>query len=167
MNVGLARLVVILALVVGGVVVLATGFSGGAASLAGSGGVSGSPSASASTHPPATPTPSPQTTGVKIAVFNGTSTTGIAAQAQQTLEKAGYVSAQPPADSPIKPITKTIVYYRGGASTAQSRSNAVYLADKYFPGAKVSELASSFNSLAKGAELAIVLGSDYAKSVGG
>jgi hypothetical protein len=103
---------------------------------------------------------------VKIAVFNGTLVAALAAQAQQTLERDGYVPAQLPADSPIRPIAKTVVYYRGGAAGAQNQANAQYVADTYFPRANVSQLSAQFTSLAKAADLVIVLGTDYAQRVG-
>jgi hypothetical protein len=170
-NVGVARILVIAALIVGGILLLASGFPG-AGSLIETGGSGTSPSPSQSTsptptrHPSHSPTPSPQTTGVKIAVFNGTSAVGLAAQAQDTLEKDGYVPAQDPADSPTKPLAQTVIYYRGGVSGPQNRSNAQYVADQYFPGASVKELGSDFTSLAGEADLVIALGNDYAQRVG-
>jgi hypothetical protein len=170
-NVGLARILVIAALIVGGILLLASGFPGAGGILETGG--SGTSSTPHQTTPPTptrrpsrSPTPAAQTTGVKIAVFNGTSAVGLAAQAQNTLEKDGYVPAQLPADSPISPLTQTVVYYRGGTDGTQNRANAQYVADTYFPGASVKELGSDFTSLAEGADLVIALGNDYAQRVG-
>src|SRR5438552_12912945 len=139
-NIGLARILVIAALIVGGILLLASGFPGaGAIFETGGSGRSPTPhqttSPSPTTRPSRSPTPAAQTTGVKIAVFNGTSAVGLAAQAQNTLEKDGYVPAQLPADSPISPLSQTVVYYRGGASGPQNRANAQYVVEHYFTGA--------------------------------
>jgi hypothetical protein len=161
---GTARIAVIVALIAGGVAVLAFGFSskGTAFPKAAGSSPSHSPTPPAHHSHSPTPTPSPQTTGVPIAVFNATATQGLGGQAQSTLQKAGYVPVQPAKNSPIRPISKTVVYYRGGAKAAQNKSNAEYMASKYFPGASVSELGPEVANLAKGAELVIVLGNDYA-----
>jgi LytR cell envelope-related transcriptional attenuator len=172
-NIGTARIIIVLALVVGGVAVLANGF-GGAATVAapGGGGVpstgSVSPSASSSPTKPPKETPSPQVQGVLIAVFNGTNETGLAGQVQQTLEADGYVAAQDPADAPSKPVAKTIVYFRGGANAAQNRSDANHIADTYFGGARVALLGSDQTSavtIDKSAQVVIIVGVDYADLV--
>jgi hypothetical protein len=160
---GTARIAVIVALIAGGVAVLAYGFSStGTAFPKAASSPSHSPSPSAHHSHSPTPTPSPQTTGVPIAVFNATATQGLGGQAQTKLHNAGYVPVQPAQNSPITPISKTVVYYKGGANAAQNRSNAEYMASKYFPGASVSELGPEVAHLAKGADLVVVLGNDYA-----
>ncbi|MDP9329442.1 MAG: LytR C-terminal domain-containing protein [Actinomycetota bacterium] len=171
MNVGFARILVIASLIVGGILLLASGFPGaGGVFETGDSGTSPTPqqttSPSPTRHPSRSPTPAPQQTGVKIAVFNGTSAVGLAAQAQNTLEQDGYVPAQDPADSPITPLSQTVIYYRGGTSGPQNRANAQYVVDTYFPGASVKELGSDFTSLAEGADLVIALGNDYAQRAG-
>ncbi|MGZ6545317.1 MAG: LytR C-terminal domain-containing protein, partial [Actinomycetota bacterium] len=119
MNLGTARIVVVVALVVGGIAVLANGFGSGTI-LAGPPGGSSSPTVGSSGSPSSRPSkppkqlPSPQIHGVAIAVFNGTNTVGLAGQVEQTLEADGYVKAQDPADAPSKPVAKTVVYFRGG-----------------------------------------------------
>ena len=125
---------------------LANGFASGAVvtpPTGGGGSETTSPSETSPTNSPTQPpkeTPSPQIEGVLIAVFNGTNETGLAAEVQQILEADGYVAAQDPADADPKPVPKTIVYFRGGADAAQNRSNARYIADTYFEGARVSLL---------------------------
>jgi len=162
-NLGIGRIAVVVALVVGGVAVLAAGFEAPASTPAAPGPHSSpSPSARPSSRP--TPTPAPRKTGVKIAVFNGTSSTGIAAQVQQMLQADGYVPAQPATNSPVTPINRTVVYYRNDAAAAQNHADAQFIATKYFKGAKVAQLGDSFTDLAKGASVAIVLGQDYAAS---
>ena len=162
-NLGTARIVIILALVAGGIAVLANGFASGTVVTPPTGGgasESPSPSASSPTDSPTPPpkeTPSPQIEGVLIAVFNGTNETGLAAEVQQILEADGYVAAQDPADADPKPVPKTIVYFRGGADAAQNRSNARYIADTYFEGAKVSLLDQ---------ELALNIADDFTRDRG-
>ena len=168
MNLGTARIVIVLALAVGGIAVLANGFESGAVVTppTGAGGSdTASPSgASASSSPSQPPkeTPSPQIEGVQIAVFNGTNETGLAAQVQQVLEADGYVAAQDPADADTKPVPKTIIYFRGGADAAQNRSNARYIADKYFDGARVALLDPELAvDIADEAQTIIIVGVDY------
>ena len=171
-NIGTARIVIVLALVVGGIAILANGYGGGTASAPPVGGGSSSPTGSTSptnstspTKPPKE-TPSPQVAGVLIAVFNGTNETGLAGQVQQTLEADGYVAAQDPADAPSKPVEKTIVYFRGGANASQNHSDANYIADTYFGGAKVALLgADQAATIAKSAQVVIIVGVDYADLV--
>lgn len=171
MNIGTARIVIVLALVVGGIAVLANGFGGAAAvTPPGEGGPSSTSSSSPSGSPTQTTapheTPSPQVQGVLIAVFNGTNETGLAGQVQQTLTADGYVAAQDPADAPSKPVDKTIVYFRGGANASQNRSDAKYVADTYFGGAHVALLgADQASSIDKSAQVVIIVGVDYADLV--
>ena len=168
MNLGTARIVIILALAVGGIAVLANGFASGGVVTPPSGGGGSettSPSESSPTESPTQPpkeTPSPQIEGVLIAVFNGTNETGLAAQVQQLLEADGYVAAQDPADADPKPVPKTIVYFRGGANAAQNRSNARYIATTYFDNAKVSLLDQELAvDIAADAQAVIIVGVDY------
>jgi hypothetical protein len=166
-NLGTARIVIILALAAGGIAVLANGFGSAAvvAPPAGAGGTetaSPTPSPSSSPSQPPKETPSPQIEGVQIAVFNGTNETGLAAQVQQVLEADGYVAAQDPADADTKPVPKTIVYFRGGADAAQNRSNARYIADSYFDGARVALLDPELAvDIADSAQAIIIVGVDY------
>lgn len=171
-NMGTARIAIVLALVVGGIAVLANGFGGGLVAsppAGGSGSTGGSASGGSS---PASPsrspreTPSPQVKGVGIAVFNGTIETGLAGQVQQLLEGDGYVAAQDAADAPNKPVAKTIVYFRGGVDAAQNRSNAKLVATEYFDGARVVLLGSDqAGSIARDAQVVIIVGVDYANAV--
>lgn len=166
-NLGTARIVIILALAVGGIAVLANGFATGAVvtpPTGGGGSDTTSPSSSASSSPTQPPkeTPSPQIEGVQIAVFNGTNETGLAAQVQQVLDADGYVAAQDPADTDTKPVPKTIVYFRGGADASQNRSNARYIADTYFDGAQVAILDPELAvDIADNAQAIIIVGVDY------
>jgi hypothetical protein len=181
-SLGTWRIVIIVALVVTGVAVLANGFNDEAASgvvPTSSGSVSGTPTATNEPSEPASPsqaetpteTPPPQKKAdVPIAVFNGTDVTGLAGAAWETLTGAGYASAQQPTNAPAQGAETTIVYYRGGESAAQNKSDATYIAKKYFDfdqgPAKVEELRSVFDDvLAPTAQVAIVVGQDYADSI--
>ena len=165
MSPGIGRIAVVVALVVGGIAVLTGGFNSSAPAPAGSGShPTSSPSASPASP---SPTPSPRKNGVAIAVYNGTSSAGIAAQVQQTLQHDGYVPAQQPTNSPVTPINHTTIYYRSDANAAQNRSDAQYIAHRYFKDARVEKLGDSFPGLAKDASVAIVLGQDYVAAGGG
>jgi hypothetical protein len=173
-NLGTARIVIIAALFVGGIAVLANGFGDSATVDGPGGGGVGASSTSPSVASPATSpseppkeTPSPQFEGVLIAVLNGTFEIGLAGQVQQTLEADGYVAAQDPDDAQSKPVAKTVVYFRGGADAAQNRSDAHYLADTYLDGARVALLGSDQGSIAKSAQLVIIVGLDYANANSG
>jgi LytR cell envelope-related transcriptional attenuator len=174
-NFGSARILVIVALIVAGVGILASGFGHGVTSVGATGANITSPSPSASTQPTGSTSPSPATLpspqpvkDVKIAVFNGTSSAGLAAQAQQTLTTAGYVAGQDPANSPVQGgAPKTVIYYRGGATADQNKADAQNIADKYFNGAKVQLLGGSFpGTIADTITVTIVLGQDYASAHG-
>jgi LytR cell envelope-related transcriptional attenuator len=166
-NLGTSRIVIILALTAIGIAVLANGFASSGVVAGGTDGStpsqSGSPSQSAGQSPGTSPsqTPAPNTDGVKIAVFNGTDETGLAAGTQMTLEDAGYVAAQEPTDAPSKGVKLTIVYYRGGPNAAQHESDATHLAQTYLGDAKVKRLSDTFAGLVPAAtEIVIVLGQD-------
>jgi hypothetical protein len=159
---GSGRIVVMVALVAGGIILLSTGFSRPPRVATAS--RPRSPSSPTGTHTStSTATPTPHTTGVAIAVFNATSVANLATRGQRALVGAGYVPAQQAQNSPIKSAV-TVIYYRPGPKVAQNRSDAQYIADKYFPGASVSELGSAFIHLAKGADVVVVLGDDYART---
>ena len=172
-NLGIGRIVVIVALVVAGIALLANGFSTNVSQTA------ASPTVSPHHHHTASPTPtgsteippnlpSPQAPAdVTFAVFNGTSAAGLAAQADQTLTNAGYVSGQAPANSPVPGVSKTTIYYRGGTDSAQNQADAQQIADTLFKGAKVALLGPDFStSVGKSVQVVVVLGQDYAASTG-
>ena len=176
MNFGSGRILVIVALIVAGVAILAGGFGHGVSSVGAAGGGVTSQSPSPSTHPsttssPSTSTlPSPQAAkDVKIAIFNGTSSVGLAAQAQTTLTNDQYVAGQDPLNSPVQGVApKTVVYYKGGDSADQNKADAQLIADTYFSGAKVQLLGGAFQSaIAADITVTIVLGQDYADAHGG
>ena len=109
MNPGIARLAIVIALVIGGVAVLANGFDDE--------GVAATPEPSPSQSPTGTPspTPSPQASivpnqkGVLVQVLNGTSRAGYAADFQEMLVDVGeYLPAGDAGDAPDKPIVDSI-----------------------------------------------------------
>jgi hypothetical protein len=174
-NLGTGRIVVIVALLVVGAAVLANGFADGSSGLQPGGGPSGSAVATetptgtttGTSSPTAAQTPAPQDPSeVLIQVFNGTTVTGLGGTAQMFLEGKGYTANGDAQDAPSKPVPKTIVYYRGGASAAQNESNATHMAKKYFKGAKVQELDPEFDTLVgKRTQVVVVVGDDYAATI--
>jgi hypothetical protein len=173
-NLGTARIVIILALAAGGIAILANGFSSGTVvtpAAGGGGSVSAgseSPSPSSSPSKPPKETPSPQIEGVQVAVLNGTNEVGLAGEVQQLLVDDGYLPAQDAADADAKPVPKTVVYFRGGADAAQNRSDARYVADTYLDGARVGLLdPDQAANIADGAQVVIIIGVDYAGTGGG
>jgi hypothetical protein len=176
-NIGTARIVIIVALVVAGVAVLWNGFGdagtaalpdgGGSIAPTGPTGPTGPTSPSTTGSPSPRVTPSPRVDGVLVQVFNGTNETGLAAEVQQTLESDGYTAPADPGNVPSPPVAETIVYFRGGADRAQNRSDATYLAETYFPGAKVKVLSEDVGDVAESVNVVVILGVDYLESLQG
>jgi hypothetical protein len=173
-NLGTARIVIIVALAAGGIAILANGFaSGTVVTPPGSGGGtvsagSESPSPPSSPSTPPKETPSPKVEGVQIAVLNGTNEVGLAGEVQQLLVDDGYLPAQDADDAEAKPVPKTVIYFRGGAGAAQNHSDARYMADKYFDGARVALLdPGQITNVTDSAQVVIIIGVDYAGANGG
>lgn len=173
MNLGVGRLVIILALVASGVVVLSRGFdSAGPGAVQPSPGTSGSPNPSSSVSPSAsvTPasTPEPNTTGVTFMALNGTSVTGAGAAVQNLLQDDGYAPVLDAADSPVTNVPTTIVYFRAGAQGDQNEADAQYINAHYFNGqAEVLKLdLSVFGDVApRSASIVVVVGDDIASDL--
>lgn len=167
MNLGTARIFIILALVATGVAVLSNAFGAGTAGLipVDNGGSSSVPSAS-STPSPATshspkPLPSPDTTGVLISVFNGIDAPNCAGTVSSLLVADGYRDADAPADATTKPNAKTTIYYRMDPQHL-NQADAQYIADKYFNGARVAKLSATFpGSVSNTAQVVVLIGNDY------
>jgi len=167
-NLGTARIIIILALVVAGVAVLSNAFGPGTAALApqASGGPAGaSPSGSTSPSVPAShtpkPLPSPETTGVQVSVFSGIAAAGCAGKVYGMLIADGYVGADPASDATQKPIAKTVVYYRPDPRHLD-QSDANYISKTYFNGARVAKLPATFPGVVSSQAQAVVLiGTDY------
>jgi LytR cell envelope-related transcriptional attenuator len=171
-NLGTARIVVIVALVVAGAVVLANGFpdNGEAVTSAPSSSVSptSSPSTSPSPTEQPTETPSPQAPkDVSFMALNGTETTGAGAAAQELMTQDGYVAVpESPDDAPSKGVETTTVYYRGGQDAEQNKSDATSIADAYFQGADIKKLDTSLQDVVPDtANIVVVIGQDYADSL--
>lgn len=164
MNPGVARLAIVIALVIGGVALLANGFADGE-SAAAPPGVSPSPSPSESPSPSRSPEPSlvPNQEGVLVQVLNGTSQAGYAGDFQILLEEEGYLRAGEPADAPDKPVLDSIVYFRRDDHRAQNRADAQLLSETYLGGVPVKPMPASLESdVAESADVVVVLGEDQA-----
>jgi hypothetical protein len=115
----------------------------------------------------ATPEETGTLDGVRIQVFNGTSTTGLAAEVQDTLDKAGDpVLAGEPGNA-NENQSETTVYYRDKSD----RANAEYIAKRYFDGAPVEPMSrippvnvgGVTTEVSKEVEVAIVVGENYSR----
>jgi hypothetical protein len=165
-NPGVARLAIVVALVVGGIAVLANGFSEGTV------GPSPSPGPQTSRSPSPSPQPSPddevvpREEGVLVQVLNGTNAPGFAATFQTTLqEEGGYLPAGEAADAPEKPILDTIVYFRKDQDAAQNEADAGLLSDTYLGGVAVEPLPADLREVVDpAADVIVVLGEDQAGS---
>lgn len=163
----------IVALIVGGLAVLANGFTDSGSAAAPS--LSPSPTSgghSSSTSPPPTeppsstsPTPAPETKGVLFMAMNGTNVTGAGAAAQTVLTDAGYTATKNAIDAPTGGIAKTIVYYRDDQDSAQNQSNANYVAEKFFKKASVKPLDPNLAGVPASATIVVVVGDDYAQQL--
>lgn len=157
------RFIIIVALVVGGVVLIDQAFpkaATGGQTVPGGGGPVLSPTPSPTTTPTKTPAPpqEPDLVGVNVAVFNGTSVSGLAGSTAEDLQKKyGMVPIQV-TDAP-SPVSVTTIYYRN----PNSEDEATYLATKYFKSIdpKIARLEPG-TDVDKDVEIAIYLGNDYA-----
>ncbi len=168
MNPGIARLAIVLALVIGGVAVLANGFSDDAAVAEPPDGSTTSPTPSQSPTPSRSPQASitPNQEGVLVQVLNGTSQPGYAADFQQMLvDVGGYLEAGEPGDAPDKPIIDSIVYFRDDKNSDQNRADAQLLSDEYLGTVPVeplpADLANS-DAVDPATDVLVVLGEDQA-----
>ena len=164
------RFVIVVALVVGGIVVIDQAFRPVASSDDGSapplddGGPtvseSPSPEPTGPTGPTDTAPPTP-TAGTRIAVFNGAGVTGLAGATQEKLEnKYGYVAAQDPTDAPA-PLPTTTIYYRAPRDQAEGEALAATFF-KRLDGVEVVQLEPGIADIDRSVQLAIFLGNDYA-----
>lgn len=158
------RFAIIVALVVGGIVVINQAFpasqGGGTAPIDDGPAVTTTPTPTISpTEPPEESTPSPVVVGVRIAVFNGAGVTGLAGDVTGRLtEEYGYVAIEP-ADAP-SPVAVTTIYYRRN----RDRIEAEFLANDFFrrlDEVRVTKLEAGAD-IDPDVQLAIYLGNDYA-----
>jgi hypothetical protein len=170
------RFAIIVALVIGGIVVIDQAFStsssgdgggdGGGATVPLTGGTIGGTGTDTTgpTGETATdgtrPEPSPTVVGVRIAVFNGAGVSGLAGDTQARLEELGYIATQDPADAPT-PYPVTTIYY----NAPKDRVEADYLANSFFKkldGVEVVRLEPDTADIDPSTQVAIFLGNDYA-----
>jgi hypothetical protein len=162
------RFAIIVALAVGGVLLINQAFpgaQGGGSTAVPDGGpvVSESPSPSPSETTQPDPVPSPTITGTRIAVFNGAGVSGLAGDTQTALlEQYGYVAGQEPDDAPAM-VDVTTIFYRAAADKVE----AEFLANDFFgelDDVRVAKLDRS-SSVDSSVQVAIFLGTDYADLV--
>jgi hypothetical protein len=168
-NPGVTRLVIVLALVGGGIVVLTQGFDAETAAAP-----STAPGTTQSPSPSPSKTPEPdegevvgQKDGVLVQVLNGTFSPGLAGDFQLTLEEEGYLRGGEPADAPEKPIVDTVVYFRPDDSAAQNEADAKLLAKDYLEDAPVERLPAAYRDdtvTNPAADVIVVLGEDMASA---
>jgi hypothetical protein len=99
--------------------------------------------------------------GVAVAIYNATTTDGLAGACGEDLKKEGYVIVK---EDNFPQAVSTTIYYRDGA---QGKADAQLLAQTSIPEAKgnIKKLPSGLPSdtpIPADAELVIVLGNDYA-----
>jgi len=162
------RAAIVIALVVGGIVLIDRAFPSSEGALGG---------AVSTTTPPATPTSPaptggqagggeqperPKLAGLNVAVRNGTGVTGLAGDTAQKLEARFGVNAIQIDDAPTS-VAVTTIYYRREVN----QDEAQLLADRFFKGLQVEVLPLEAGSgVDKDVQIAIYLGSDYAAAQG-
>jgi hypothetical protein len=173
------RFAIIVALVVGGIVVIDQAFpalgdggdgggGGGGATTPLTGGTLGGTGGTDTTGPTGATTatggtgaePSPTVIGVRIAVFNGAGVSGLAGETQAQLEELGYIATQDPADAPTSYPVTTLYY-----TTPKDKVEANYLASSFFKkldGVEVVRLEPDTADIDPSTQVAIFLGNDYA-----
>jgi hypothetical protein len=174
------RFAIIVALVIGGIVVIDQAFpalssgdgdggggggttapiTGGTVGGTGDTGATGATGATA-TGATGADTEPPTTEGVRVAVFNGTDESGLAGETQLRLEERyGYIATQDPADAPAAYPVTTIYY-----NAPKDKVQAEYLAGDFFKkldGVEVVRLDPGTGDIDPSTQLAIFLGNDYA-----
>lgn len=170
------RFAIIVALVIGGIVVIDQAFpalssgdgggGGGGATVPLTGGTIGGTGTETTGPTGGTATdgrgaePSPTVVGVRIAVFNGAGVSGLAGDTQARLEEIGYIATQDPADAPT-PYPVTTIYY----NAPKDKVEADYLASSFFKkldGVEVVRLDPDTADIDPSTQVAIFLGNDYA-----
>jgi LytR cell envelope-related transcriptional attenuator len=167
-NLGIARLAIVLALVVGGVAVLANGFTDQDEAAAEPPADSPSPTPSPSPSPSKAPqqTVVPNQEGVLVQVLNGTAVPGLAADFQVLLEEENYIRAGDPTDAPNKPVVDSVVYFRRDGNAEQNRADAEFLSETYLGGVPVEPLPPAIAEVVEpAADVVVLLGEDQAGQV--
>jgi hypothetical protein len=164
------RFAIIIALAVGGVVLINQAFpedsSGGTITAPDGGTVDDeTPPPSPTESPPDRPVPSPTVAGTRVAVFNGAGVTGLAGDTMAALiEQYEYEEAQPVADAPA-PLDVTTIYYRANKDEIE----AEFVANEFFAeldDVRVVKLQADATEVDRSVQVAIYLGRDYATLVG-
>jgi hypothetical protein len=154
------RFAIIVALIVGGIVLIDRAFPSPSAASSGPGVTSPSPSPSPHPSRSPKPPPSPSLTGTTIAVYNGTGLLGLAGDVQTKLTtRYGVVAPHPAANAP-SPVAETTLYYRSHSDQVQAQ----FLADHFFkdlPNVTVTKLQSG-TDVPSDVQVAVWLGDDYA-----
>ncbi len=102
--------------------------------------------------------PLPRTTGIRVAVENGTDTPGQAATTAADLRELGYSIASVGSITPVGPESETLVEYGSHAPAVEADAERVA---RSFTGAVITAYAPT----PPGAEVAVVTGSDFAISL--
>jgi hypothetical protein len=158
------RFAIIVALVVGGVVLISRAFPEGSST-------SGPPVIPTESQTPTptptqtpTPPPTPQVAGVVLGVYNGTEVTGLASDTAIKLEKKYQYDIPPEnlGDTPTKPVEVTILYY----ASASDKIEAQYLAANFFKDItpQIEKLPGG-TDIPRDVQVAIYVGNDYAATV--
>lgn len=170
---GLKAIVVGAAVIVGALVLLNGFGSSGSPAPAPDVQVAPSPSAPA-TRPPRSPKPvrekptvadpSPTIEGIRLGVYNATSTAGLATKAADDLQAEGYTIKQ--LGNAVDTSKTSAVYYL----KSQDSESAQTLADKTFKGLTAEELPADYTIKdendaegppAKGVQVVVIVGEDY------
>jgi hypothetical protein len=100
--------------------------------------------------------PSPDVQGVRLAVLNGTTETGLAASTAERLKDLGYrVDEDDIGDAAAKPYEVTTLFFRN-----DSRLEARHLRDTVFKGAKLERATDQLNPDVR---ITVVVGVDWAE----
>jgi LytR cell envelope-related transcriptional attenuator len=107
--------------------------------------------------------PAPTATGVKVAVYNGTTQTGLAADVAAVLVKKLEVKVNPQTsilNAPSIPVDVTTVYYVAATDKVAASALADVLSKKLTTPAKVQKLPANA-TVPAGVQVAVYLGTDY------
>jgi hypothetical protein len=146
------RWAVILVFLLAGIVVLSKGFDTSSGAAPGGG---RTPTTPAATSPSSTPRHSPSArppslTGITVAIYNSTKTTGLANDQRQQLVSAGWDVAS--IGNETTAFATTTIYYVSGA-----KAQAEYLKSSQYPHAVVQPAPPAFRD----AKISVVLGTDF------
>jgi hypothetical protein len=164
------RFALIVALVVGGIVLINQAFPEASqdTSVSPDNGIGTTDSPSPTQTPdgadePSTPKPSPTVQGTVIAVFNGAGVSELASNTQDELiERFDFVAGQEATDAPA-PVSVTTLYWRARPDEIE----AEYIANKFFrrlDDVVIARLDQSAD-VDPSVQVAIYLGTDYAQSL--